>query len=83
MLRKFTDEGDWISTPDLSTKDSPTWRNHRVGKNNCTTLDTDTLSNYGSCSNDTIIINDATVDLAASFDRHVLSDVDGASNTVG
>ena len=75
MLRKFTDEGDWISTPDLSTRDPSSRRNHRVRENNCTTLDTGTLSNYSACTDDTIIVNDATVDLAASFDRHVLSDV--------
>ena len=83
MLGEFTDKGDWISTPDLSTKDSPTWRDDRVGKNNCTTLDTGTLSNYSACPNDTIIVNDATVDLAASFDRHVLSDVARAGIAVG
>ena len=75
MLGKFTDECDWISSPDLSAKDSSTWRNDRVRKYNCTTLDTSTLSNYGACSNDTIIVNDATVDLAASFDNNVLADV--------
>ena len=82
LLGEFTDEGNWISTPDLSTKDSPSWRDHRVGKNNCTTLDTGTLSNYSACSNDTIIVNDATVDLASSFDNHVLSNVGRAGNAM-
>ena len=80
MLGKLTDKGTRISTPNLASRDKSAWWDNRVGEEHSSALDASALSNDWVRSDHAVIVNDAAVDGASSFNDYILSNVAGAGN---
>ncbi len=77
-LGKFFDKSAWVSSPNLSSRDKTTGRHNCVRQKDGATLNASSSSHDRTCTDHTVVIDDAAVDAAVSFDSHILSNVDRA-----